>query len=102
MFWSKDDIVERLGKLPRTLEDISIEVFESVPPTNDFIYRASLSRGNCTDSTCICRNLQTNVNIEQANIEQASIEQELSYSYMDASLSNEYVIHSPQYRFTSL
>ncbi|WP_243684318.1 hypothetical protein [Methanosarcina barkeri] len=27
MFWSKDYIVERLSKIPRTLEDISIEVF---------------------------------------------------------------------------
>lgn len=36
MFWSKDDIVERLSKIPRTLEDISIEVFEGVTPTNDF------------------------------------------------------------------
>lgn len=39
MFWSKDYIVERLSKIPRTLEDISIEVFEGVPPTNDFFYK---------------------------------------------------------------
>ena len=31
MFWSKDDIVERLAKIPRTLEDISVEIFEGVP-----------------------------------------------------------------------
>ncbi len=41
MFWSKDDIVERLSKIPRTLEDISIEVFEGVPPTNDFLQKVS-------------------------------------------------------------
>lgn len=99
MFWSKDDIIERLSKIPRTLEDISIEVFESVPPTGDFLFRAGLSRVNCTDSTCICRNLQTNASIEQANIEQASIEKELTYPYMDASLSNEYAIHSSHYQF---
>lgn len=99
MFWSKDDIVEKLSKMPRTLEDISIEVFESVHPTSDFLYDASLSKGECADSTCVCRNLQTNASIEQANIEQVSIEKELTYPYMDASLSNEYVIHSTQYRF---
>ena len=94
MFWSKDDIVERLSKIPRTLEDISIEVFEGVPPTNDFLHRASLSRENCTDSTYICRNPQTNVSIEQV-----SIEKELMYPYMDGSLSNEFAIHSTQYQF---
>jgi len=72
MFWSKDDILERLSKIPRTLEDISIEVFESVP------------RNAC---------------LEQANLEQASVEKELTYPCMDVSLSNEYVIHSSQYRF---
>jgi len=94
MFWSKDDIVERLSKIPRTLEDISIEVFEGVPSSNDSLYRASLSRENCTDSTYICRNLQTNVSIEQV-----SIEQELTYPYMDGSLSNEFAIHASQYQF---
>ena len=71
MFWSKDDIVERLSEIPGTLEDISMEVFESVPPTSDFLYRAS-------------------------------IEKELTYTYMDISLSNEYVIHSSQYQFMLL
>lgn len=94
MFWSKDDIVERLSKIPRTLEDISIEVFEGVPLSNDSLYRASLSIENCTDSTYICRNLQTNVSIEQV-----SIEKELTYPYMDGSLSNEYAIHASQYQF---
>ena len=94
MFWSKDDIVERLSKIPRTLEDISIEVFEGVPPKNDFLLRASLSNENCTDSTCICRSLQTNVSIEQV-----SVEKELTFPYMDSSLSNEFAIHSTQYRF---
>jgi hypothetical protein len=94
MFWSKDDIVERLSKIPRTLEDISIEVFEGVPSSNDSLYRASLSRENCTDSTYICRNLQTNVSIEQV-----SIEKELTYPYMDGSLSNEFAIHASQYQF---
>lgn len=42
MFWSKDEIVERLSKIPRTLEDISIEIFEGVPPTNDFLQKADL------------------------------------------------------------
>lgn len=94
MFWSKDDIVERLSKIPRTLEDISIEVFEGVPSSNDSLYRASLSIENCTDSTYICRNLQTNVSIEQV-----SIEKELTYPYMDGSLSNEFAIHASQYQF---
>jgi hypothetical protein len=94
MFWSKDDIVERLSKIPRTLEDISIEVFEGVPSSNDSLYRASLSIENCTDSTYICRNPQTNVSIEQV-----SIEKELTYPYMDGSLSNEYAIHASQYQF---
>jgi hypothetical protein len=109
MFWSKDDIVERLSKIPRTLEDISIEVFEGVPPTNDFLHKASLSRENCTDATYTdatytdatytnatytSRNLQTNVSIEQV-----SIEKELMYPYMDNSLSNEFSIHSSQYQF---
>ena len=94
MFWSKDDIVERLSKIPRTLEDISIEVFEGVPLSNDSLYRASLSIENCTDSTYICRNPQTNVSIEQV-----SIEKELTYPYMDGSLSNEYAIHASQYQF---
>jgi hypothetical protein len=94
MFWSKDDIVERLSKIPRTLEDISIEVFEGVPLSNDSLYRASLSIENCTDSTYICRNPQTNVSIEQV-----SIEKELTYPYMDGSLSNEFAIHASQYQF---
>ena len=94
MFWSKDDIVERLSKIPRMLEDISIEVFEGVPLSNDSLYRASLSIENCTDSTYICRNPQTNVSIEQV-----SIEKELTYPYMDGSLSNEFAIHASQYQF---
>ena len=94
MFWSKDDIVERLSKIPRTLEDISIEVFQGAPAANDFLHKASLSRENCTDSTYICRNLQTNVSIEQV-----SIEKELTYPYVDGSPSNEFTIHTTQYRF---
>jgi hypothetical protein len=94
MFWSKEDIVERLRKIPTTLEDISIEVFEGVPPTNDFLCTANLSREMCTDSAYICRNLQTNVSVEQA-----SIEKELAYPFMDGSPSNEFAIHSTQYQF---
>jgi hypothetical protein len=94
MFWSKDDIVERLSKIPTTLEDISIEVFEGVPPTNDFLCTANLSREMCTDSASVCRNLQTNVSVEQA-----SIEKELAYPLMDSSPSNEFAINSTPYQF---
>jgi hypothetical protein len=88
MFWSKENIVERLSKIPRTLEDISIEIFEGVPSTNDFLHKVSLSR-DFTDAPYACRNLQRNVNIEQ----------ELMYPYIDGSLSNEFAVHSSQYRF---
>ncbi|MGB9938256.1 hypothetical protein [Methanosarcina sp.] len=94
MFWSKDDIVERLSKIPRTLEDISIEVFEGVPPTNDFLQKAGLSRENCTDASYVCRDSHTNVSIEQV-----SIEKELMYPYVDGSVSNEFAVQSTQYRF---
>lgn len=89
MFWSKEDIVERLSKIPRTLEDISIEIFEGVPSANDFLHKVSLSREACTDAPYICRSLHKNV----------SIEQELMYPYMDGALSSEFAIHPTQYRF---
>ncbi len=88
MFWSKENIIERLSKIPRTLEDISIDIFEGVPSTNDFLHKVSLSR-DYTDAPYACRSLQRNVNIEQ----------ELMYPYMDGALSNEFAIHSSQYRF---
>lgn len=94
MFWSKDDIVERLSKIPRTLEDISIEVFEGVPPANDFVYKTGLSKEYCADASNGCRNPQTNISVEQM-----SIEQELMYPYMDGSLSNEFAVHSAQCQF---
>ncbi|RXA16388.1 hypothetical protein EQO05_14155 [Methanosarcina sp. MSH10X1] len=93
MFWSKDDIVERLSKIPRTLEDISIEVFEGVPPTNDFLQKAGLSRENCTDASCISIDSHTSVGIEQV------IEKELMYPYVDDSVSNEFAVRSTQYQF---
>jgi hypothetical protein len=76
MFWSKDNIVERLSKIPQTLEDISIEVFEGRPSTNDFLHKVNLARENYTDTPYVCRSLLRNVNIEQ----------ELIYPYMDNSL----------------
>lgn len=88
MFWSKENIIERLSKMPRTLEDISIEIFEGVPSTNDFLHKVSISR-DCIDAPYACRNLQRNINIEQ----------ELMYPYMDGALSNEFAINSSQYRF---
>lgn len=88
MFWSKENIIERLSKIPRTLEDISIDIFEGVPSKNDFLHKVSLSR-DYTDAPYACRSLQRNVNIEQ----------ELMYPYMDGALSNEFAIHSSQYRF---
>lgn len=94
MFWSKDYIVERLSKIPRTLEDISIEIFEGVPPTNDFLQKAGLSRENCTDEPCVCIDSHTNVCIERA-----SIEKELMYPYIDGSISNEFAVQSTQYKF---
>lgn len=94
MFWSKDDIVERLSKIPRTLEDISIEIFEGVPPATDLVYKADLSKEHCTDASSGCRNPQTNISVEQV-----SIEKELMYPYMDGSVSNEFTVDSAQYRF---
>ncbi len=93
MFWSKDDIVERLSKIPRTLEDISIEIFEGVPPTNDFLQKAGLSKENCTDASCVCRDLMN------VNVEQVSTEKELMYPYIDGSVSNEFAVQSTQYQF---
>jgi hypothetical protein len=94
MFWSKDDIVERLGKISRTLEDISIDVFEGVPPENDFLHKVSLSKEYCTDVSNGCRNPQGNISVEQV-----SIEKELMYPYMDGSLPNEFAINSTQYQY---
>jgi hypothetical protein len=94
MFWSKDDIVERLSKISRTLEDISIEVFEGVPTKNDFLYKTGLSREYCADAPNGCGTPQSNVSVEQV-----SIEKELMYPYMDGSLTNEFTIHSTQYQF---
>ena len=94
MFWSKDYIVERLSKIPRTLEDISIEVFEGVLPTNDFLQKAGLSSENCTDASCVCKDSQINVSIEQAGMEK-----ELIYPYVDDSVSNEFTVQSTQYQF---
>ncbi|MGB4423066.1 MAG: hypothetical protein WBI78_11505 [Methanosarcina flavescens] len=94
MFWSKDEIVERLSKIPRTLEDISIEIFEGVPPTNDFLQKADLSRENCTDVSCISRDAHTNVGIEQV-----SIEKELMHPYVDGSVSSEFAVQSTKYQF---
>jgi len=93
MFWSKDDIVERLSKIPRTLEDISIEIFEGVPPSKDFLYKMSLSE-HCTDSSNGYRNPQTNMNVGQVGIEK-----ELMYPYMDDSLSNEFAVQSSQHHY---
>ncbi|MCQ1537074.1 hypothetical protein FTO70_15620 [Methanosarcina sp. KYL-1] len=89
MFWSKDDIVERLAKIPRTLEDISVEIFKGVPSTNDFLHRVNLSRDSNSEATYVCRKLYRNVNIEH----------ELMYPYMDGALSNEFAIRPTQYRF---
>ena len=94
MFWSKDKIVERLSKIPRTLEDISIEIFEGVTPTNDFLQRADLSRENCTDASCISRDAHTNVGIEQV-----SIEKELMHPYVDDSVPSEFAVQSTKYQF---
>jgi hypothetical protein len=94
MFWSKADIVERLSKIPRTLEDISIEIFGGVPATNDFLHKESLSRENCTDAPYICRNPQSSISLEQV-----SIEQELMHPYIDSSLSNEFAINATQYKY---
>ena len=89
MFWSKDDIVGRLSKIPRTLEDISIDIFKGVPSKNDFLHRMDLSRENCPDAPYVCRKLYKNVNIER----------ELMYPYLDGSLSNEFAIRKTPYRF---
>jgi hypothetical protein len=93
MFWSKDDIVERLSKIPRTLEDVSIEIFDGVPPVNDFLQKISLSNGYCTDVPHICRNPQNSVSLEQI-----SIEKELVHPYVDGSLSNEFAVQTAQYQ----
>jgi hypothetical protein len=93
MFWSKAYIVERLSKITRTLEDVSIEVFEGVPPKNDFLQKAGLSRDSCTDMSCIRRDSMS------ASIEQINIEKELMYPYVDGSFSNEFAVQSTQYQF---
>lgn len=93
MFWSKEDIVERLSKISRTLEDVSIEIFEGVPPSNDFLQKTSLLNGRSPDATPICTNPQNN-----ASLEQVSIEKELMYPYIDGSISNEFAIQTPQYK----
>ncbi|WP_440955344.1 hypothetical protein ACSAZK_17785 [Methanosarcina sp. Mfa9] len=89
MFWSKDDIVGRLSQIPRTLEDISIDIFKGVPSKNDFLHRVNLSRENCPDAPYVCRKLYKNVNIER----------ELMHPYMDGALSNEFAIRQTSYRF---
>lgn len=94
MFWSKDDIVERLSKIPRTLEDISIEVFEGVPPASDLVYKAGLSEEHCADASSGCRNPQASISVEQV-----SIEKEIMYPYVDGSVSNEFAVHSAQHQF---
>lgn len=94
MFWSKDYIVERLSKIPRTLEDISIEVFEGVPPTNDFLQKAGLLRENCTDASYACKDSHINVGTQQAGMEK-----ELIYPYIDDTISNEFAVQSTQYQF---
>lgn len=94
MFWSKEDIVERLSKIPRTLEDISIEIFEGVPPSTDLVYKTDLSKKHCIDTASGCRNPHTNISVEQVGIEQ-----ELMYPYMDGSVSNEFALQPAQYQF---
>jgi hypothetical protein len=89
MFWTKDEIVRRLSKIPRTLEDISIDIFKGVPSKNDFLHRVNLSRENCPDAPYICRKLYKNVNIEG----------ELMYPYIDGALSSEFAIRPTHYRF---
>ncbi len=89
MFWSKDDIVGRLSKIPHTLEDISIDIFKGVPSKNDFLHRVNLSRENCPDAPYVCRKLYKNVNIEG----------ELMHPYMDGALSSEFAIRQTSYRF---
>ncbi len=89
MFWSKDNIVERLSKIPQTLEDISIEIFEGISSTNDFLHKVNLARENHKDTLYVCRSLLRDVYIEQ----------KLMYPYMDNSLSSKFAIHPTQYRF---
>lgn len=89
MFWSKDQIIERLSKIPRTLEDISIEIFEGLPSANDFLHRVTLSKDHFTDCLYACRNLQKNVILEQ----------DLMYPYIDGALPNEFAMHSTQQWF---
>ncbi|AKB31216.1 hypothetical protein MSSIH_0526 [Methanosarcina siciliae HI350] len=94
MFWSKDYIVERLSKIPRTLEDISIEIFEGVPPASDLVYKADLSKEHCTEASSGCRNPQARISVEQV-----SMEKEVMYPYMDGSVLDEFSIHSTQHQF---
>ncbi|AKB32538.1 hypothetical protein MSSIH_1848 [Methanosarcina siciliae HI350] len=93
MFWSKDDIVERLSKIPRTLEDISIEIFEGVSPSKDLLYKMNLSE-YCTDAPNGYRYLQTNISAGHVGIEK-----ELVYPYMDDTLSNEFAVQPTQHHY---
>ena len=88
MFWSKDHIIERLSKIPRTLEDVSIEIFEGLPSTHDFLHRVILSKEQI-DCLYTCRILQENVTLEE----------DLMYPYMDGTLSHQFAIHPTQHRF---
>ena len=93
MFWSKDDIVERLSKIPRTLEDISIEIFEGVPPANDFLQKAAFRENTAQMRPASAETLN------KYKRRTGSIEKELMYPYMDGSVSNEFAVQSTQYQF---
>lgn len=88
MFWSKDHIIERLSKIPRTLEDVSIEIFEGLPSTNDFLHRVTFSKEQI-DCLYTCRILQKNV----------ALEEDLMYPHIDELLSNQFAIHPTQHWF---
>jgi len=89
MFWSKDSIVEKIGKVPETLSDISEEIFGGISVENDCLHRVSLSGKQAPEAPYVCRGLYREINIEQS----------LMYPYIDSAFSNEYAVHPSRYGF---
>ena len=89
MFWNKESIVEKIGKVPETLADISEDIFGGISVENDCLHRVSLSGKQDPEAPYVCRGLYRDINIEQA----------LMYPYIDSAFSNEYAVHPTRYSF---
>ena len=87
MFWSKNNIIEKVSKIPNTLEAISEDIFSGMNPDKEYLHRVSLQEVG--SPLYFCMRLNKNL----------SLEPELMYPSIDSSLSNEYAIHPSPYRF---